>query len=91
MDAQKVYRGLDAFIVFFENLSSIRTVPASKHQGQSLSTEDEQADVGRDGRTRCARPFFSGANGDRGIFISPVQLITSRIATLDGRSILCYI
>ena len=42
---------------------------------------DEQADAGRDCRTRLARPNF-GANGDRGIFIFLVQLITRRIGKL---------
>ena len=46
-----------------------------------LSVENEQADAGRDGRTR-----LSGANGDREIFIFPVQLTTRRagLATLHG-------
>ena len=39
---------------------------------------DEQADAGRDCRTRFARR----ANGDREVFIFPVQLTTSRIGNL---------
>ena len=41
--------------------------------------ENEQADAGRDCRTRLVRPKFSGAYEDREIFIFPVQLTTSRI------------
>ena len=49
----------------------------------SLSVENEQADAGRNGRTRLARPNLRRANGDREIFIFPVhQLITSRIGNL---------
>ena len=48
----------------------------------SLSIENEQADAGRDGRPRLARPNYQGANGDREIFIFPVQLTTSRIGNL---------
>ena len=51
--------------------------PVSKHQIQP-----EQADAGRDCRSRLARPNFSGANGDREIFIVPVPLTTSRIGNL---------
>ena len=52
--------------------------PLSKHQIQP-EYGDEQADAGRDCRTRIK---FSGAKGDRGIFIFPVQLTTSRIDNL---------
>ena len=41
------------------------------------------ADAGRDCRTRLARPNFQArTNADREIFISPVQLTTSRIGYL---------
>ena len=44
---------------------------------------DEQADAGRDCRTRLARPNSQArTNGDREIFIFPVQLTTSRIGNL---------
>ena len=58
--------------------------PVSKHQIQ-LEYGDEQADAGRDGRTRLARPnskIKARTYGDRGIFIFPVQLTTSRIGNL---------
>ena len=56
--------------------------PAIKHQVQP-EYEDEQADAGRDCRTRLARPNkFSGTNTDREIFIFPVQLTTSRAGDL---------
>ena len=51
--------------------------PASKHQIQP-EYGDEQADAGRDCRTRLAGPNY-GANAYREIFIFPVQLTTSRI------------
>ena len=38
--------------------------PVYKHQIQP-EYGDEQADAGRDCRTRLARPKFSGANADR--------------------------
>ena len=41
----------------------------------SLSVEYEQADAGWN-------PSFSGANGDREMFVFPVQLTTSRIGNL---------
>ena len=41
--------------------------------------ENGQADAGRDGRTRLARPNHQAQNGDREIFIFLVQLTTSRI------------
>ena len=44
--------------------------PVSKHQVQP-EYEDEQADAGRDCRTRLARPNLLGANGDREISIFP--------------------
>ena len=55
--------------------------PISKHQIQP-EYGDEQADAGRDCRTCLTRPKFSGASADRGIFIFPVQLTTSRIDNL---------
>ena len=55
--------------------------PVCKHQIQP-EYEDEQADAGRDCRTRLARPKFSGANADREICIFPVQLTTCRIGNL---------
>ena len=53
----------------------------SKHRIQP-EYGDEQADAGRDCRTRLARPNVSGANGDKEILIFPVQLTTSRIGNL---------
>ena len=41
--------------------------PVSKYQIQP-EYGDEQADAGRDCRTRLARPKFSGANAEREIF-----------------------
>ena len=49
-----------------------------------LRVENEQADAGRDGRTRLARETtFPGAIRDRDIFIFLVQLTTSRIDNLS--------
>ena len=50
----------------------------------SLRVEnDEQADAGGTGRPNPSRQTkFSGANGDREIFIFPVQLTTSGIGNL---------
>ena len=42
----------------------------NKHQIQP-EYENEQADTGRDCRTRLGRPNFSGANADREIFNFP--------------------
>ena len=54
----------------------------SKHQIRP-KYGDEQADAGRDGRTRFARPNSqAGANADRETFIFPVKLTTSRIGNL---------
>ena len=56
----------------------------SEHQIQP-EYGDEQADAGRDCRTRLApsrKTKLSGANADREIFIFPVQLTTSRIDNL---------
>ena len=50
----------------------------SKHQICSAEYGNEQAGAGRDCRT-SRETKFSGANGDREIFIFPVQLTTSRI------------
>ena len=52
----------------------------SKHQIQP-EYGDEQADAGRDGRTRLARPNYQARTGT-GILIFPVQLTTSRIGNL---------
>ena len=56
--------------------------PVSKHD---IQTEygDEQADAGRDCRTRLARPNSQArTNAGREIFIFPVRLTTSRIGNL---------
>ena len=54
----------------------------SKHQIQ-LEYGDEQADAGRTGLPSPSRETkFSGANGDREIFIFRVQLTMSRIGNL---------
>ena len=50
--------------------------PVSKDQIQPEYV-DEQADAGRDCRTR-----LSGAYGDKKIFIFPVQLTTNRISNI---------
>ena len=55
--------------------------PVSKHQIQP-EYGDEQADAGRDGWTRLARPNSQARHGDRGILLFPVQLTTSRIGDL---------
>ena len=62
--------------------------PVSKHPIQP-EYGDEQADAGRDCRTRLARPKFAGANRDREISISPVQLATSRIGNLTRLILIC--
>ena len=56
--------------------------PVSKHQIQP-KYGDEQADAGRVRQSNPSRETkFSGANGDREIFIFPVQLTTCRIGNL---------
>ena len=55
--------------------------PVSKHHIQP-EYGHEQADAGRDYRTPSRETKFSVANGDREIFIFPVQLTTSRIGNL---------
>ena len=55
--------------------------PLSKHHIQP-EYGGEQTGAGRDCRTCLARPKFSGADGDREIFIFPVQLTMSRIGNL---------
>ena len=52
----------------------------SKHQIQP-EYGDEQADAGRDSRTRLARPILRRERRQE-IFIFPVQLTTSRIGNL---------
>ena len=54
--------------------------PVSKHQIQP-KYGDEQADAGRDCRTR-RETIFSGANAEREILIFPFLLTTSRIGNL---------
>ena len=58
--------------------------PVRKHQIRPEYYVDEQADAGRDCRTRLASPnSFPGANADdREILIFPVQLTMSRIGNL---------
>ena len=55
--------------------------PLSKHQIQP-EYGDEQADAGWDWLNPSRETKFSGTHGDRGIFIFPVQLTTSRIGNL---------
>ena len=55
--------------------------PMSKHQIQP-EYGNEQVDAGRKYRNPSHETKFSGANGDREIFISPVQLTSSRIGNL---------
>ena len=62
--------------------------PVSKHQIQP-EYGDEQADAGRDCRTRLTKTKSSGANGDREeLIIFPVQLTTNRIGSFITRLIL---
>ena len=59
--------------------AELGTNSVSKHQIQP-EYGDEQADAGRDCRTRrCRETKLSGANGEWEEFIFPVQLTTSRI------------
>ena len=56
--------------------------PVSKHQIQP-EYGDEQADAGRDCRTRLARPNNSQARTGTGKYsFSPVQMTTSRIGNV---------
>ena len=55
--------------------------PVSKHQSQP-EYGDEQADVGRDCRTRFARPNSRALMGTRKYSIFPAQLTTSSIGDL---------
>ena len=50
--------------------------------------ENEQADAGRGLLNPSRENNFSGANGDRKIFIFPVHLTTSRIGNLTGSILL---
>ena len=56
---------------------------ASKHQIQSESVENEQADAGREGQTCLARSNFQARTGT-GKTIFPVQPTTSRIGNHTG-------
>ena len=66
--------------------------PVGKHHIQP-EYKDEQADAGRDCRTRLARPNSSGATGNREIIFFPVQPTTSRVSNLtrliDTLAIIC--
>ena len=55
--------------------------PVSKHQIQP-GYGDEQADAGRDCRTRLAKPIFQAQTGTGNFSLFPVQLTTSRIGNL---------
>ena len=55
--------------------------PVSKHHIQP-EYGNEQADSGRELPNPSRETKFSGANGNREIFIFPVQLTTSRIGNL---------
>ena len=55
--------------------------PVSKHQIQP-EHRDEQADAGRDGGTRLARPNSQARTGTGEYSFFPVQLTTSRISNL---------
>ena len=55
--------------------------PVSKHQIQ-LEYGDEQADAGRNCRT-SREAKFSGANGERELFIFPVRLTTGGNGNLN--------
>ena len=55
--------------------------PVKKHRVQP-EYRDEHADAGRDCKNLSREPKFSGANGDRNIFIFPIQLTTGRIDNL---------
>ena len=58
--------------------------PVSKHQIQP-EYGDEQADAGRNCRTRLVRANSQARNADKEIFIFPVQPTTYRIlATVIG-------
>ena len=64
--------------------AEIGSNPERKHQIQP-KYRDEQADAERNCRTRLdpsRENKFSGANGDRELFIFPVQLTTRRIGNL---------
>ena len=67
---------------YMDAAAELESNPVSKHQIQP-EYGDEQADAGRDCRTRLARPNSqAGANADRKISIFPVQLTTCRIGNL---------
>ena len=56
--------------------------PVCKHQIQP-EYGDEQADAGRDGRTRLARPNSQARTETGKYSFSPVKLTTSRIGDLN--------
>ena len=62
-------------------LAELGRNPVSKHQIQP-EYGDEQADGGTGLPNPSRETKFSGANGDREIFIFPVQLTTSRTGNL---------
>ena len=57
--------------------------PVSKDCSLSLSVENERAGRGTGRPSPTRETKFSGANGDREIFIFPAQLTTSRIDYLN--------
>ena len=63
-------------------ITEIGRNPVSKHQIKP-DYGDEQADAGRDCRTRLERPNPQARTGTGEKFIFPVQLITSRIGNLS--------
>ena len=81
-----VYGGLN---VQMDAAAELGRNPVSKHQIQP-EYGDEQADAGRDCRTRFARPTSQTRTRTTGKYpFFPVQLITSRLGRLiPGRSIL---
>ena len=63
--------------------------PVSKHQIQP-EYGDEQADAGRDGWTRLARPNSQARTGTGECSFSLISWPRAGLATLPGWSILCY-
>ena len=71
------YGGLN---LFMDAAAELGRNPLSKHQ---IQYGDEQADAGRDCRTRLARPNSQARkNADREMLIFPVELTTCRIGNL---------
>ena len=75
------YGGLNGYI---DAAAKIGRNPVSKHHRFSLSVENEQADKGRDSRTRLARPISQARTGTGKYCFFLLSLQRAGLATLPG-------